>query len=205
MKLSNQEFFRTYDILRSHCEKKAEEASLYPDLPKRIWISDCFVRNANEALAVLAALPLVCPSTRNYDLISDLRQHIAKMASTYRYEGQWKIVAEILSTTDSMVIDPTWNLITENMSKEDWFGNFVPKLVQAIKALRWQKVYHSVVEDTRPYHRPQRKRGYNDKGSSRPNHKWLPRYAYAREDSFYLTVKEPLPFRWYHSYRKRRS
>lgn len=191
-------FDQTWEVLRNPCGKIAEETSLCSDNPMELWCSGEFLTDANRALAVLAVLPLVCPSTRNYSCLHSLREHIAKMVDNYRHEGKWEIVGRILSTTTSLQVYDSWMIIMENMTPNEWFGNFVPLLVQALKSLRWRKVYQFVTEDPRPVRKPQRKRGYNDKGSQRPPHKWLPRNAYVRKDILEPTkVKEPRSFAWF--------
>lgn len=191
-------FDQTWEVISTPCGKIAEETSLCSDNPQEIWCSGEFLTDANHALALLAVLPLVCPSTRNYSCQQSIREHVARIADNYKLEGNWSIVGRILSTTSGLQVYDCWTIIQETMTTNEWFGNFVPLLVQAFRAVRWRKVYRFVTEDHRPVRKPQRKRGYSDKGSQRPSHKWIPVNAYAREDILKPTkVKEPRSFAWF--------
>jgi hypothetical protein len=143
----------------------AELTSSSPDIPQRFWVKDSYLRNAREAIAVLLVLPLVLPGSRSYFLISDLRDHIKKMAENYRSEGEWEIVREILQSSTSLDIYSSWTIRLNRVSTEDWFGNWIPELRRAKRSLKVQQCYSSVSTDTRPYLEPRRKRGYDDKGS----------------------------------------
>lgn len=197
MQFSNLIFLESFDILSETVRKKAQETSLCSDSSFEIWSSGEYLNCAGNALATLAVLPLVCPSTCNYFLIQALRDHIARMAENARFEGDWNTVRRILTEDTSLSIYDTWSFIMENMSPQDWFGNFVPNLVQALKAIRLRRRYFSVLSDTRPVRKPQRKRGYNDKGSRRSPHqvpKWRKR---SEKDKEKIVVKEPPAFAWF--------
>lgn len=201
----NETFSNSWKVLGPQVKKYSQETSLCPDLSMEFFVSAEFLKSAKDALAVLAILPLVCPSTRNYFLIESLRNHIGKMASTYQYQGDWAVVREILTTTDSLSVYQSWVHILPRMSEGDFYGNFVPRMVQALKSIKLRRRYISVMEDTRKVKKPQRKRGYSDKGSRRPFHKWLPWNAYAKEELHQTPVKEPRSFQWFGVKQNRRS
>jgi hypothetical protein len=120
------------------------------------------------------------------------------MATNYRLEGNWFLVGQLLKQDTGLQVHVIWKTVLASMTLQDWFGNIVPRLRRAIKALRWRAVYSSVVTDTRPVHRPQRKRGYDDKGSWRLSHERIPRESWVREDNLIKVIpKEPFPFAWF--------
>jgi hypothetical protein len=120
------------------------------------------------------------------------------MASNYRLEGDWFLVGQLLKQDTGLQVYVIWKTVLASMSLQDWFGNFVPRLRRAMRALRWRTVYFSVVTDPRPVRWPQRKRGYDDKGSWRLSHERIPREAWVREDNLIkVTPREPAPFAWF--------
>jgi hypothetical protein len=195
----NKVFLETWDSIGDLSRKIAAEASSCPDSPKELWVSGEFLRTAKDALALLCVMPLCIPSTRNYFLIQNLRNHLARMASNYRLEGDWFLVGQLLKQDTGLQVYVIWKTILASMTPQDWFGNFVPRLRSAIKALRWRTVYSSVVTDNRPVRWPQRKRVYDDKGSWRLSHERIPREAWVtRENNFIkVTPKEPASFAWF--------
>jgi hypothetical protein len=120
------------------------------------------------------------------------------MASNYRLEGNWILVKQLLEQDTGLQVYDNWKTVLANMTHQDWFGNFVPRLRRAIKALRWRTVYSSVVTENRPVRWPLRKRGYDDKGSWRLSHERTPRESWVREDNLIkVTPREPAPFAWF--------
>jgi hypothetical protein len=176
--------------------------SLQSDPLMRLSFSGEFLKNSKNALACLAAIPLLVPSTRNYFLIQDVRKHIGKMAENFNFQGGWSIVGEILQTTTSMTVRDSWLIILKNVSLHDWFGNFVPKLVSALKSAQSKKIYSSVISNTHPVKTPQRGRGYRDKGTKRPSHLWLPsEYPELERRHFQnFQIMEPAPIFWFWLY-----
>lgn len=197
-------FNPTWDILteESSGELNSLRSSLQSDPFPEVWVSGEFLHNAQDALAVLAVLPLSFES-RNYFQIQEFRDHLGRMVQNYNFQGDWKIVGEILQTTDSTEVYSTWNIIFKKFNEHDWFGNFVPRLIRALKALRIRTKYQSVVDDTRPVRKPMRRRGYNDKGSKRSSHQWLPReYPELEKEKPRIDIKEPIPLFWFWRYQK---
>jgi hypothetical protein len=190
-------FSQAWSLIERQVRKSSAEASSCPDNPKELWVSEEYLQTAEDALALLLVLPLVCPSTQNYFLIKNIREHLAKMVENYRWQGGWSVVGRVLQTTDSLSCYQSWTIILERYSPQDFFGNVVPRMVQALRSIKWRKVYFSVVSDTRRVTRVQRRRGYNDKGSWRPSHHWLPDRFPAREEVPKVHVKEPRSFAWF--------
>lgn len=200
-------FLRTFnsawEIIKADVKQFSARTSPCPDSPRRIWFSGEYLTCAWEALAFLAVLPLIVPGTRNYFQIEAVRNHIGRMASNHRHEGKWRIVAEVLQSSTSLSVYDTWKVILSYMNPQDFFGNFVPEMRRAIRSARWKREYLSVTEDTRPVRIPQRKRGYDDKGSRRPSHKRFDRFSFAREELPETIIRTPAPFAWFWDYRQK--
>lgn len=200
-------FLRTFNsawkLIEADVRKFSHETSSCPDIPRRIWFSGEYLKGAREALAFLSILPLVNPSTRNYFQIEAVRNHIGRMASNHRHEGKWKIVAEVLQSTSSLSVYETWKIILSYMNPQDFFGNFVPEMRRALRSVLWKQEYFSVTEDTRPVRIPQRKRGYDDKGSRRPSHHQFDYFSFAREELPETIIRTPDPFAWFWDYEQR--
>jgi hypothetical protein len=195
----NKVFLETWDSIGDLSRKIAAEASSCPDSPKELWVSGEFLLTAKDALALLCVVPLCIPSSRNYFLIQNLRNHVARMASNYRLEGDWFLVGQLLKQDTGLQIYVIWKTVLGSMTLQDWFGNFVPRLRKAIRSLRWRTMYSSVVADPRPVRWPQRKRGYDDKGSWRLSHERIPKEAWVRLENKLtkVTPREPAPFAWF--------
>lgn len=203
------EFLETFDstwkILGKHIVKtSAEVTSSCSDSPSRVWIRHDSIKSATDAMALLAILPLIIPSTRNYFLISDLREHIGKMAYNYRYEGKWGLVGAILQTPGTSIRE-CWSILLNEFNTNDWYGNFVPSILKMLRTVKVQRIYTSVTEDKRAVQRPKKKRGYDDKGTLRRKDKWLPRVTLAETREPQKPVKEPHAIFWFGLYQTRRG
>jgi hypothetical protein len=194
----NKVFYETWDSIGDLSRKIAAEASSCPDSPKERWVRGEFLKSAEDALALMCVMPLCIPSTRNYFLIQNLRDHVGRMASNYRLEGNWSLVGQLLEQDTGLQCYVIWKAVLSTMNPQDWFGNFVPRLRRALRALRWRVMYHTVVSDKRPVRKTLRKRGYDDKGSWRLPHERIPKEAWVREDILVkVTAREPASFAWF--------
>lgn len=190
-------FNESWNILGDQVRKFSARTSTCPDSPTELWCSSEFLTNSRSAVALLLILPMVVPSTRNFVYIESLRSHLTRMASQYSYEGDWKLVGEILSKSTSLFVKGSWDVVLETMNPNDFFGNLVPLMRNALRALKWRNMYTDVTKDKRPYRRPRRKRGYDDKGSRRLPHQWLPRIYLEKKKKVEFPVKEPKSFEWF--------
>jgi hypothetical protein len=113
-------FNSTWDILteKSNGELNSLRSSLQSDPFPEIWVSGEFLHNAQDALAVLAVLPMSFES-RNYFQIQELRDHLGRMVQNYSFQGDWKVVGEILQTTDSTEIYSTCNILFKKFNEHD--------------------------------------------------------------------------------------
>lgn len=96
----------------------------------------------------------------------ELRSRISESCYFHQYEGSWSEVQELLEQR------PTISAVTEKllhqMSEDDFFGNFLKECERFL--IRERRGYRPLVSDNlrRPRRRI-RRRGYQDKGSLRPN------------------------------------
>jgi hypothetical protein len=82
------------------------------------------------------------------------------------------------------------------------FGWILPRAINFLtKRLIAKRVYYSVATDSRPVSKPQRKRGYTDKGYRRPSHMWLPRFIHetrvAKKEDKRSDVRTPPDYQWF--------
>jgi len=182
------------------------DTSACPDSPMEFWIKGEFRIDGRKALALLAVLPFF-GGAKNYSLIDSLRSHLGRMASNGQLQGEWKLVGEILSSVHSLDVYSTWMIILRAKSTNMWFGNLVPLMKEAIKAIKLRRLYNNVLLDKRPVIRPKRKRGYDDKGSMTPIHKWLPKYypSTGTSEKKIVTVAVPRKHFWWGVYKGKGS
>jgi hypothetical protein len=139
---------------------------VYPDSPVQLSLRTDKL-TARDAIGILLILPQF-GSSRRYHLVERIVREIGRKAHRYQYQGDWKIVREILEQSNFQSWIDTWRVFLPYCSEQDWFGNVIPLMKQSFRKITMKTEYISAVEDTRPVVKPQRKRGYTDKGSRRP-------------------------------------
>lgn len=146
-------------------KKIAENASSYSTSPNRVSVP---VESALEAIATIFAVSAIFPERAGF-LKMDILEKIARIARNYQYEGKWSLVQELLETKN---IPYYLSLVLcEHFSPEDLFGNLAPLVRKKALQIKFRKY-----QTQKPRVRyPKRKRGYDDKGSLRPSHLWLPK------------------------------
>lgn len=164
-------FNESWKQLGPAVKRIAENTPGCSDHSKRI---DCELRSAREYIALLLVLPLLCPA-RNFFCIQTLIGKIHQKAVHYQYQGDWKIVGELLQQ-DHFSVYQRWTTVSKELTDEEWFGNLLPLMVRVVKAIRFKKQYIFQTERSSKVRKPQRKRGYSDKGSLRPSHRWTERF-----------------------------
>jgi len=94
-----------------------------------------------------------------------LIDHIAQQAYRYNYSGTWKTVQALLESYHT----PASFLSTylESHTEDEFFGNF---LLSCNRYIRWNKRALREMKQRGIIRRKVRKRGYDDKGSLRPEH-----------------------------------
>jgi hypothetical protein len=145
----------------------SETMSLYLHLPKKYY--DHFdIRlsrklNSREAISIALIVNHLDPLLK-YSIILELE----KLCYDYQYEGKWNICNTIIQLSED-VEKLFYFLEIEKLSERELFGNY---LRQFGKVLSERIIFSD--RRNRKVKKPQRKRGYNDHGSRRPAHKWLP-------------------------------
>lgn len=193
MEFTSQTIFSMYDFvpkgqeisLEGLVKKFSQETSLYSDpdgLPNRLRLV-VMPETSREAISVLLALVLIRPGWSSYYFIESVAENIHNMARKYMFEGKWKVVGELLSQQDFFSAGEYGflRILEKYYSEQDFFGNVLPQTYRMIDT------WFRTSSDYRPYRKPSdeklllskprrrvRRRGYNDKGSRRPSHKWLP-------------------------------
>lgn len=136
-------------------ERFAECASSSPDLSKRIYMPD------EDALGTLLEVILIISYLDvRLGFYKDAKfEQIERSVKKHASQGQWALVEELLRG-NYYTEEKCFRFLLRNFSKEDIFGNLVPRMKRLARGI---KVVKPKV-NTR-VHKPRRKRGYDDKGT----------------------------------------
>jgi hypothetical protein len=165
------------------CKKFSQETSLQsdPSDPVELWLSDFSILKKPEGcLATLLALVYTRAGNSCAERYEKILNHIYHVALNHRFQGKWSQVGEVLQQDlFTRGIHGILSLVIKNMTSNDFFGNFLYKVYQAVKLLKLRRMLvpyreYEGRERFRGLRHKIRRRGYNDKGSRRPDHKWLP-------------------------------
>lgn len=129
-----------------------------------------FFVHVEKPLEALGAIIVMSLMTKERDEMSRLKfkEHLAQMCYNYNYEGKWSVVQEVLETPT--ILRNIIGKIADLLSIRELKGNILPLLTSIVYKAK------SITTDLlRESHKPrvrypQRKRGYDDKGSLRPVH-----------------------------------
>ena len=137
------------------------------------WIAECLSLQPDRSLRLprtstswdaLCVLYLMSHLESHYWITDDIHQQMASKAYVANYEGEWEAVQDILEQypqTPKQFFD----IFLKHHSVEEFFGNLVPR------ARRLSKYIDSKKRDPQAkVRKPQRHRGYRDKGTLRPPH-----------------------------------
>lgn len=193
----------TWNLIGENMIKFSARTSPCSDIPQEFWITSD-VGNSREALAMLFLLDIITPSTQNYCLVENLRNHIAKLARNNHYSGDWNLVKEFLSNVKPFVHREGIEFCLQNMSESDYYGNFLRTVKRLLFKLKFRQMHTSVESDTRRYKKSQRKRGYDDKGSRRLPHEFHGQRP-GREKSEPVWPLEPRKHCWFKIYTSKGS
>lgn len=159
----------------------SETMSLCSHLPQKYYDHfDIFLSrkiSSREALTLALVVNHLDPLLK-YALILDLEE----LCYTYQYEGTWSKVNTMIQLSEDE--DKLFYfLYIENISDRELFGNYVRQIDKALKNVVFKDRRRQKVK------RPQRKRGYNDHGSRRPDVKWLPKKIQLSENPQKIDLK----------------
>lgn len=200
-------------------QKYSEYASLHSDTPILLRLKGEMsnaIRHPSDALTCILCISLLRGGWSSYYQIEGLVRDLSNTARRYCYEGGWRRVGEILSSTDfyRQGMQQTFQVALQDKSTEDFFGNILPHIYRWIKnnvlVFKEVSVYEDpdIVKQDIFYRKPKRKirrRGYNDKGTLKPSHKWLPgtgdlteeEYLRRQEEFAKYKPKEPPARYWF--------
>lgn len=191
MEISSKEVFQIFDFTPKGkefsfgdiCRKFSEKTSSQsvPSDPKEVWLKDfSILQHPHGALAVLLALAESRTNWSCAERYEKILTHIYNLCRNHMFQGGWYHVAEVLSH-DLLKGSVRYSKeIVRNMSKEDFFGNLLPLAYRIVESnlctrsmLKAQREL-TKREKYRGIRRKIRRRGYDDKGSLKFPHKWLP-------------------------------
>lgn len=193
--------------------------------PYEITLRDfSILDSAFGALSVILALAFVRNGSTNAERTEFLLNHIAKIARNRNYQGRWRKVGWILSTTDlySGGVYRIFEKIVRDIDSHEVYGNLLKLVALTIdRNLRFRKMYKSFNdslsrrERLKGIKRKIRRRGYRDKGSPLPNKELseeIRRDRWIEEDDerlraswFSPQVKDPPRIFWFQNRFKDRS
>lgn len=146
-------------VLQPFRKKVAECASLYSSPSLR-----AIYKTPMEAIALLIAVTNLLPARKEY-IKYKLKEEMAARCFKNNYQGKWSIVQEFLELKNDYLWQQ-FELLQQHFSNQDIFGNIIQltkKIVPTIRIIDYRP-------DRRPVRKPQRRRGYNDKGTLRFSH-----------------------------------
>jgi len=163
------QFWSQMKPVREALEKRlAECASPYPHLSAR------FIFPQGGALvSLLEAILINVYSTWNHGYWRDLAlEKIFQRARNANFQGNWMLVKEYLQDIQNTE-EKAFLFLRKHFHPRDIFGNLVPLMKRLSRCIRVGTPAPPRVR------KPQRKRGYDDKGTLRLSHKWLPEQVHS--------------------------
>lgn len=137
------------------------------------WIAECLSLGPERSLKIpristswdaLCVLYLMSHLESHYWKTDEIHRAMAQKAYVSNYQGDWKLVQEILEQYPKTPKE-FYYIFLKSKSPEEFFGNLVP---------RSRRLSYGIDNKKRDPHgpvlRPQRHRGYRDKGTLRPPH-----------------------------------
>lgn len=140
--------------------KVAEYTSLYSDTKLRI----CYT-TAYEAIVAYLIAVYVGSSSREEYVLYKFTEEMASRCYKNNYQGKWELVQDFIELQPHTLYN-ILEFLEDHFSYCDLYGNILPlveKLAKSLKVGR-QRPNNGRVK------KPQRRRGYNDKGTLRLNH-----------------------------------
>ena len=151
----------------------SETRSLCSNIPvrKASWsLGGLKKLTSSEAIHLILHLPEM-----NKDWRFAVWMELTCLPKKYQYQGKWEIVHQLLRNYKSMETMVN-TLLNNGYSENAIFGIVRDKTLSRLEKINIYDPYRHKVN------KPQRKRGYNDHGSRKEDHKWLPWNAYAIEE-----------------------
>lgn len=138
------------------------------------WIAECLSLSPDRAIRIpristsweaLCVLYLMSHLESHFWITDEIHRILANKAYVSNYEGEWETVQTILEQYPKTPKE-FYDIFLRFHSPEDFFGNLV------VRARRLSFGIGTIRRDPHgPISRPQRHRGYRDKGTLRPSHR----------------------------------
>jgi hypothetical protein len=158
--------------------------SLYLHLPKKYY--DHFDILLSPKISSREAISLALIVNQLDPLLKfSLILEIEKLCFNHQYEGKWLICNTIIQLSEDEE-KLFYFLEIEKYSERELFGNYLGQIENSLKKV--------ILRDRRKQKvtKPQRKRGYNDHGSMRPSHRWLPDLIWLGENPEKIDLRRSL-------------
>lgn len=182
-----QEWFPKKDKSKSNfneiCIKFSEKASLYLDTENHFFkvqvAKSSKPRSSFDCLCLVLALGLSRWGYASAEAYEEIISECFSMARRYGFQGRWKLVAQLCSKNFySLGIHGFLKVIEDKITENTFFGSILPKVYSIVKNDLILVPYQDISfkdapvgkERLRGIKRRIRRRGYNDKGSRRPDH-----------------------------------
>jgi len=156
---------REFQRLAKKVLSSSETKSLYSNIPpeRLSWnLGGLKGLTAREAMGIALYLPLI-----NKEWSTFLRLELEQLAYKYKYQGLWRKTHKLLRLYQ--LNEMIYFFIEEIASESELFGNYRKLALQRLKKINLYDPNRTPIVEA------QRKRGYNDHGSRREDHKWLPK------------------------------
>lgn len=193
----------TWNKIRENVMKFSARTSPCSALPTEYTIPGQFLSCSGNALATLVALEFI-KGVRDYYRVENLREQIARTARKYNYQGGWNQIKEYLEEVRPFVIRDSLLFVISKMSRDDYFGNFLPLLKKTFQLLKVREVRPAHAWELPRVRKPRRKRGYDDKGSRRLAHTFHgihPRIPFGEPEKASVNILLPRSHQWWGSLR----
>jgi len=183
-----QSFSKIQDQIKN---TEAENTSSYSDILLWKFNGNLYQKARDTKLLVIAIAFMGLPD----DQQNRIRQRAHKIAEFKNYQGEWAEVEELLQLQHNIpgkIL--TWYLTKHSI--EAWFGNDLKRIIKIIATAR---TFNPYLPTKKPVKKPQRKRGYNDKGSLSSVDKLTLEHWKKRRTITKITDIEKTPFypKWY--------
>lgn len=158
-----------------------EECTSFRSAPRQASVDFFECNSAMDYVAALIVLS-VHYDRRNQIMIEPFLTKAARAAYYNNYSGKWIVVKELLNCK-TYCLNNCLQKLPEFFAPEEFYGNLIPLMKRMNKSIRFRNWHNRPMT---PVKRPQRPRGYTDKGTSTPLHEKL----LGKSDSVRLSQKE---------------
>jgi hypothetical protein len=176
------------------CIKFSQETSLQPvpEFLPYFYARESWFKKPRGCLQIILACSLTRPGWSCAELYEKLLERIYHQARIHNFQGEWELVGEVLQQDlFTQGVNGILCRLVKNLSKEDFFGNFLPGTYRCIEVGLFVKnnwttpvAFLSKRDRCKGIKRKIRRRGYNDKGSRKPSHEYhgIPKFILSESE-----------------------